>query len=156
MGVKRKMINKKGEFGWKNFMIAMLMFSAVFATFYIYVGEMNTTYDSDILDPAYSNTYDKLNDTKADVDEIYSNIQDGSAFTFLGAAKILLTSFASTIKVGFGAITDFSGLVIGFGNTYGIPSVISTIMINLILSSIIIVLVLVIINAIATRGTGKL
>jgi len=148
--------NKKAEFGWKSFMIGMLFFSAVFSLFYFYANDMNTTYDANIIDPQYSAGFDRFTETQTDIEEMYGEVKAGDAFTFLGVANIVLRSFTGAIQIGFGAITDFNNILINFGTIYGVPQEVSTILIFSIYGAVVIALVFVIINAIATRGAGKL
>lgn len=150
------MMNNKAEFGWKNFMIAMLLFSAIFTLFYFYANDMDTTYGTGIIDEEYSNSFDKFDDTKTDIEDMYGEVKSGEAFTFLGIANIVLRSFVGVLQIGFGAIVDFNSVLVNFADIYGVPSVISNVLIFSIYGAIVIALVFVIINAIATRGAGKL
>ena len=151
--------NKKAEFGLQKFMIAMLLFSAVFALFYIYVADMSTTYEdyaNPIIDPAFDDSFNKFGDTKSDISGMYAEMRGEEGFTFLGGAQIILRSFLGVIQFGYSSIADLSTLLANFGSTYGIPAEISEIILNVVFGGIAVTIVILIINAIATRGSGKL
>ena len=149
-------MNNKGEFGVKNFVLGMLLFSAVFALFNLYVLDMNDVYDGDIVDESFNNTFNKFQNTKEDVSGMYDAVQTEGAFTFLGIANIVLQSFVNVIDLTFSSIGDFNDMLVGFGEEFGIPEQVASIMVWTIYGGVISLIIFLIINAIATRGSGKL
>ena len=149
-------MNKKGEFGIKNFVLGMLLFSAVFALFNLYVLDMNSAYSGNIVDESFNSTFNKFENTKSNVEDMYAEVRANSAFTFLGVANIVLRSFVGVVEITYSAIADFSDLLVGFGTQYGIPEAVSSVIMTTIWAGVVILIVFLIINAIATRGSGRL
>lgn len=133
----------------REYIIGLILFSAVIALFYIAVGDMATTYDrSDLVDPSFSENYDKLTENQGMAADMLNSSSSSSGLSILGTADIILSSTFSIISLTFGSLTTFSSQISHIGTDIGMPTEVQKILLGVLITIITIGLVLIIINAV--------
>ena len=147
----RKM-NKKG-FLVRTWVVAFLIFSSVFALFFLASQELATDYSEEsIIDDNYRENYDKFSDSAEDYRDIFQDISDGTGLELVFAATTgIFRALFSTVKVTFSSVAILDDLTESFMTDYGVPEGIANVIFPLISSLIVVILIFAIISAI-NRG----
>lgn len=147
-------MNKKG-FTPRDYVIAMILFGAFAALFYIMIGSLATDYNKPgIVDESFSEHYNTLTENANQVESMLDASSSSGGFNILGTAEILLSSTFSIVNIIFGSLSTLRTQLANIGTDFGIPSEISIIVITTIGAILVVMLVFGIINAI--NKTNKL
>lgn len=149
-------MNKKG-WSSKDFLLATLIFSAVVALFIIMVSAISEDYNNpEIIDPNFSNSFDKLDENTAQVKEMWDNTKDGlnfldaSELIFSGTLKVISLLFKSVISAG----SQMSNMAVFMGDSFGLPVEISRLFFGLLVAGLTVVIIFTVLNSV--RGSQQL
>lgn len=145
-------MNKKG-FLVRTWVIAFLIFSSIFALFYLASQEMADDYgESDIVDETYRENYDQFNETGNDYRGIFQDISNGEGLSLVFSATIgVFRALFSTIKVTFASVGILDGVTESFMTDYGVPEGIANVIFPLVSSIVMVILIFAVISAV-NRG----
>lgn len=133
----------------KEYIIGIILFSAVIALFYLAVGDMATSYGrTDILDEDFSANYDKLSQNKDMAQDMLNATSNPSGMNIIGTADILISSTFSVINLVFGSLGVFKLQISHIGADFGIPTQVINIIGSVFLILITIGIILIIVNAV--------
>lgn len=136
-------------------MIAMLIFSAGIAIFFIMIQSMAVEYDnSNIIDENFNNSFNKFSNYTDKASAMYSNLTTGGGLKFADATELVFTGSFTVISLVFASVDIASSQLANFGSYFGIPKQLSDIFGVLIFTIIIVSLVFIIINSV--RGGKEL
>jgi len=146
------MKNKKG-WAAKDYVVGLILFSAVIALAYLMVGSLATDYGTEgIVSSSFSEHYDKLNENTESVNSMLSATSSSGGLSILGTAEILLSSTFSVINLIFGSFATLGGQVAHIGTDFGVPTAVTTIILVVFLAVVTVSIIFIIINAINRSG----
>lgn len=90
-------INFKKGWIFRDFVIAMILFSGIVSLFVLFIGGMSQEYNrSDLVSESFSNNYDKLDDLTEKVETMRSTTTGGEGLSFSGTFDV---AFGATFTV---------------------------------------------------------
>ena len=141
-------MNKKG-FTAQNYIIGLILFSAVIALFYLMIGSEAVEYDRQgIVDSSFSDHYDKFSDNTAMADEMLTATNSKDGLNLFDVGEILLKSTFSVISLIFGSFTNVGLQLSHIPGDFNIPTPITSIILVALLSIITVTIIFTIINAV--------
>lgn len=141
--------SKKAEWRMKDFVLAMLLFSAVFGLMMIYIVDMATEYDTPtIINGEYNATFNKFSETSGEVNNQWEKTRGGEGETSSG----VLRSTWDAVTSVWDLVTISRNQISGLGEIIGIPRIVSNIVLTLIFLTLVIGLVWLIINFFSPGG----
>lgn len=147
-----KLINDKRGWSARDWVVTVIIFSALIALGFLLVTDMATTYNNpDIIDPEFSENYDKLNENTQDIDEMYEAATSEEGLKVVGTLTLLFKSFTTIASIIITSPLIVAGQVASFGQDFGIPRQVTFILFTVLLSLITAILVLIIIASITQR-----
>lgn len=148
-------MNNKGEWVARNYIISLILFSAVIGLCYLMIGSLATDYNNTkIVDSSFSSNYDKLSENTAVAESMLDASSGTDGFSLLDAADILLSSTFAVIKLIFGSMTTLKDQLAAIPASFGIPTQVTAIVLVTFISAIIVSIVFIVINAV--NKTNKL
>lgn len=149
--ISGRRMNKKA-FLARTWVIALLLFSAVFALMFLASSDLLTDYDADrYIDEGYREHYDKYTNASEDVGEMFEIARSDEGLSLLGAAVGLFSAVVSIIKITFGSLAIMGEQATNFATDFGVPTAIAGIFFPLIIAVMTVVLIFVLISAV-NRG----
>lgn len=147
-------MNNKG-FQPISIVIAVLLGSVVIAILYAMSGELATDYgNTGIVDSSFAQRYDKLEESKAEAQAAFEKVNAEGGLNILDFGEIVLSSTTAVAKIILGIPLIITSQLLGLGSDFGIPSVIT----GIVLSTLVIIISIIIIGGIlnAINKTDKL
>jgi hypothetical protein len=147
-------MNNKG-FQPISIVIAVLLGSMVIGILYVMSGELITDYGTEgIINPSFTERYDKLEESKADAQEIFEKVNEEGGLNILDLGEVVLSSTTAVAKIILGIPLIITSQLTGLGEDFGIPSAITAI----VLITLVIIISIIIIGGIlnAINKTDKL
>ena len=144
-------MNKINKRGWvaQDYVVGLILFSAIIALAYLAVGSLATDYDTPgIVDESFSEHYNKLNENTASAQEMLDATSSSEGLSIIGTADILLSSTFSVINLIFGSLTNVGGQVAHIGDDFGIPTSVTSIIFVTFLSILVVALIFIVVNAV--------
>ncbi len=143
-----KQMNKRGWVA-RDFIIAMLIFSATIALMVIMVGSMANDYDNpNIIDEEFSAQFDKFNEDTATASEMWNATTSEGGLSLVGTADLLFFSTFRVISLIFSSVVSAGSQLADFGTFFGIPTQITAIFMVLIFSALTVYIVFIVISSI--------
>lgn len=146
--------DKKGEFLIRNWVVAFLMFTGIFALLAVSSGSVLEKYDkTDYIDDDYRDNYDQFSNISEDYRGLFSEMTDGSS----GVLEVvfgetgIFRGFFDLIKIVFNSVGMLDDITTQFMEDFGVPEGISNIVFPLISAIVIILLIFSIISSV-NRG----
>lgn len=148
------MINKKlykNKKGWtsKDFLVAMLIFSAGIALFMLMVGSLANDYgNTDIVNDEFSNKFDKFSEDTSRAGEMWDAATAEGGLSLIGTTELIFFSTFKVISLIFNAVVGAGQQLAGFGEFFGIPSAVTSIFLVLIFTILTVFIVITILSSI--------
>ena len=143
----KNIYNKKG-FGAEQFVVTLLIVTGCLSLFVLMVGSAANDYDNtDVIDPAFSEQFDKFSETTDTAGEMYSSLNSEEGLSLVGASELFFTAGFSVISLVFSSITTASTLLFTFPVYFGMSTSASVIMMTLIFTILTVIIVFAIINS---------
>ena len=147
-----KMINDKKAWVTRDYVVGIMIFSAIIALAFILVQSMSSEYNEpDMVDKNFNSTFDKFSENTENIEEIYSSVNSSEGLTPKGTFDVFFESTFSVITLIFSSLTTIGEQIFGFGSYFEIPSEVSGIFLLLILMGVIAMVVFIVISSIS-RG----
>jgi hypothetical protein len=147
-------MNRKG-FQPISIVIAVLLGSLIIGLLYVMSGELITDYGTEgIINPSFTERYDKLDEAKAEAQDIFEKINEEGGLNILDFGEVVLSSTTAVAKIILGVPLIITSQLLGLGEDFGIPSAITTIVFTTLVIIISIIIIGGILNAI--NKTDKL
>lgn len=137
----------------KDYVIAIILFSTVVALGYIMLNGLATDYsNTDIVDPKFSENYNKLSETTQVAENIRESISSEEGLGLIGTTEILLKGTFSVINLVLSSLTTLASQVFQMAITFEIPSEISGVILVAFLAIITVSIIFIIINYVNRSG----
>jgi hypothetical protein len=147
------MFNKKAVWTLREYVISLLVLSAIISIAYVMVGSLAVTYDTpNIVDSDFSANYDKFSQQTAMMQDIKNATVNGDGLTILNAGDILFKSTIAVVRLIFDSIGTVTLQVLSFGTDFGIPTEIWVIVSILFITILTALVIFAIINALNKQG----
>lgn len=147
------LFNKKAEFKMANLIIGMIMISAIFGLYFLYINEIGNDYGvTGIIKPELENTYNKFNEEKANIDSMFESIKEPEGLGFVGAAGTLLKSAWNVVLLILTSPIRLHAILVAMITDFGIPSEVGNIGLILIYIFVLIQLTIAIVNYLSRGG----
>ena len=141
--------NKKG-FLLRTWVMGFIIFSAVFALFYLMVEEQADIYDdSGLVDSDYSDHYDKFEETREDVDSMFETARDPEGFSLISSAVAVFKATKGVITATCQSVFTVKDLGVDFMEDFGVPRSIAAVIFPLLSALLIIALVFIAISSVS-------
>jgi len=147
--------SRKGEFLVRTWVMAILIFSAVFALLFLASSDLITNYGEEtIIDNDYRANYDSFTNTSEDYRGLFTDMSDGSIgvldviFGETGVFRALFT----TIKITFSSISIVDDTTSQFVQDFGVPEGIANVIFPLFSALLMVFLIFAIISSV-NRGS---
>jgi hypothetical protein len=122
------MMNKKGEFTARNYILGVIVLSSVIALSYLMIQALAYNYDNEaILDDNYQRNFNKLSNMTKLAEDVYNVSASSEGLSFLDTAELLLGSTTSVISLITGSIGVFGNQVLNMGEYLGIDKRVTSI-----------------------------
>jgi hypothetical protein len=145
----------KGAITVSNFVVSLLVFSAIVALGSLMVADLGTTYENEgIVDDNFEDNYNKLEENTEDVQLMYEKIKGKDGFNLLDVGEVLLTSTFSIVGIVLSSIVSFGDMLVSVPGDFGIPTQVTVIVLVLFTSIITVLIIINIINSV--NKTSKL
>lgn len=143
-------MNKKA-FSIRDFIPALIIFALVSGLFYLMIGAEGNNYSRpDIVDSKFNEHYNNLNDLASQVNSMYnvSNPKTNpGGFELLGAFGTVFKAMIGVIGIIFDSLFGLNTQFSYIATDFGIPSVISFLVLPAILAILTVIIVLIVLNA---------
>jgi len=127
-----KTLNKKGWVA-RDYIIATLLFSGIIALYVVMVGSIANDYDNtNMVDPQFSEQFDKFTEDTEIAGEMWNATTSEGGLSLVGTADLLFFSTFRVISLIFTSVVATGQQLTGFGEYFGIPTVITGIFMVLI------------------------
>lgn len=150
-----KNINKRGEFLARDFIICLVLFGAVVLLGYLIVVDISsskTGYNiTNMTDEDFEDRYDTLTESSSKIYEMRNETISEEGMSSVSAVYQFFTAGITVISLIFSSISIVNDTFVNFGNDFGIPSAVSSIIFGAIFVIIIAMLVFIIISSV-TKG----
>lgn len=144
-------INKRGYLT-RDFVQAGLLLTGVVAIMVLMVAGIAAEYDNTtIVDPSFSENYDKLSDITDNVEIIRETTTSGEGLSFRGAFDVAFGAAFTGIQLVFSTLTLLGSVVSNFSQDFGVPKAVADLLFTIGLSIITVVLIFVWLSSIS-RG----
>ena len=149
-----KKIQSKQAFLTRNFIIAAILFSGVFALFTAgIIGVADNYQNTDIINEEIASNYNKLTETTDKVELARGTTTTGEGLGFRGTFDVAFAATFTVIQLVFSTL-DLYGTVAGsFAGDFGVPTQIVAIFFTIILS---ILTVIIVWNWLSSISRGKI
>lgn len=106
------MINNKRGFATRDFVIASLLFMGIVSLFTIGLGSVQSNYPdaADIVDPTFSENYDKLTEQTEVLNTMRETALSGEGLSFRGAFDVTFGSFFTIMQLVFSSLGVFGAM----------------------------------------------
>lgn len=142
------MKNKKGWVA-RDFVVASLIFSGVIALFVIMIGSLANDYDNtEIIDPEFSEKFDKFSEDTERASEMWESATSEDGLSLVGTADLLFFSTFRVISLVFSSVVATGRQLAGFGEFFGIPTEITSILMVLIFTILTVYIVFIVISSV--------
>lgn len=147
-------MNNKG-FAVQSWVVGLILMSSIIALAYLMVGGLAIDYNaSGVVDPSFSENYNKLNENTEDITDMWTATTNKSGLNLINTADILLSSTFSIIQIVFGGVKTFSTQVASIPEDFDVPTSVTNILIGTLIAVIVVGIIFGVINAV--NKTNKL
>ena len=145
------MEQKKG-FALRDIMIAMIVVSGVIAIWVLGVNSLANDYSQDgIIDPKFSEDFDKFEEQTDKAGEIYSEVRDKKGLSFAGAFDVLFTATFVVFELLWDSLDIFTAQLGSINNYFQLDAGVMGIAILLASVVITIIIVFTILSSVSRR-----
>lgn len=155
--MKKLLKNKKGEFKVRDWVIAFLIFTGIFALFFLASSDLITDYGEDtIIQDEYRDNYDQFTNISKDYRGLFSDMtnEDKGLLKIIFGGTGVFRALFDVIKITFASIATLDDITEQFMVDYGVPEGIANVIFPLISAILMVFLIFAIISSV-NRG-GKL
>jgi len=139
---------KRGEWFARDWVIALLFFSAMFALLVVVSTDTLVGYDRyELLDPEFSARYNKFTETTGDISQMLNATGGKGGLQPKDYGELVIESGFTVIALVFSSIITFNSQIAYMATDLGIPSVIASIIFPLIIGIIIVSIVFIVITS---------
>lgn len=105
-----KFKNKKGLLV-RDVLLVGIAFCSIIAIYVLIFGSVTNNYNrQDLVDPEFSQNYDKLNDLADDVNFAQNSSLSNNGFSLVGSFDIALNSVFTVIKIAFNSLNIYGSM----------------------------------------------
>lgn len=139
--------NIKG-FVARDFVIAMLIFSATIALFVLMVGSIANDYgNTNMINPEFSNKFDQFSNDTQIAKEMWNATTSEGGLSLFGAADLFFFSTFKVISLVFESVKVAGLMLITFPTFFGIDDSVAVIFISLIMAILGVLIVFIVISS---------
>lgn len=119
------MMNKKA-FTTQDFIIAMLIFSAVIGLLVVVVGSLSSDYDNDnIADEEFAERFDRFDNDTERIGSMWEAVTGEGGLSLVGTVEVIFFSTFRVISLVFLSVVEAGRQLFGFGEYFGLPSAVT-------------------------------
>ncbi len=123
------MMNKKGSWLTRDFVVAGIFLMGVIAIMILMVQGVAQNYDNeDLVDEGFSANYDKLSNVTDNVATILETTRSGSGLSFRGAFDVTFGAAFTAIQLVFSTLGLMQNVFLNFASDFGFPAAITSIL----------------------------
>ncbi len=133
-----------------DLLVSLILFTGCLALFVAMIGSAANDYDNtEIIDPAFSDNFDKFSETTTISQEMYEtmNKQNGTGLNLVGTSELFFTGGFGVINLLFSSITTAATILFTFPSYFGLDTTTSIIMMTMVFSILTVMIVFVVINS---------
>lgn len=146
-------MNKKGEWTASNYVISLVLLSAIIAIAYVMVGGLATDYGaSGVVDSKFSERYDRFNNQTSRTAEMWNATNSDKGFSILNAADAVFQAGLTVVTLIFGSMGTLKEQVGYLAEDFGIPTPIFNVISVLFITIISILIIFSVINWLNKQG----
>ena len=145
----------KNKKGWvaQDYVIALILFSAIVGLLYLGVGSIATDYNTPgIVDPSFKENYDEFNNQTATIGAMWNATSSKGSLNLFSGTDIFLKSTFSVVSLIFGSIGSLTRQVTHIQTDFGVPDVIWGVVSIIFMATITILLIFAVVNALNKAG----
>lgn len=142
---------KQNKKGWvaKDFVIALVIFSAGIALLFVMIQSMAIEYENEsIIDPTFNNSFNQFDATTSKAQGMLEALTSGNGLSLVDATELIFTGTFTIINLVLGSISIAGTQIANFGTYFGVPTEISQIFSVFLLVVITLSIVFIIINSV--------
>lgn len=142
------MIQKKGEWFLRDWMVALLLFSCVTVLLFIVSSDALASYgQSDKIDQNFRARYDRFQNSTTAIQEALNATSGEGGLSFVGTTDLIFQGTTSVISISLGGIVTFNSIIANIASDFGIPNEIAFVIFPTFIAVLAVILIFIIISS---------
>jgi hypothetical protein len=146
-----KFLNKKG-ITTRDWVLAGLMFGAVFSLGIILMSAYSAESGANIVDSNIEGHYNQLSNSLYGINQSINALSQPGGFTLTGTLSVFYSAMTTVLNIVFSSIAFVPTLFANFGNDFGIPTVVTNIFFAVVVAGLTVLIIFAILNASKLAG----